>query len=125
MDESSDGFNNSQNISAFGWKLLLLLCIKQEVKVHGLHINKLLPTLGSEFLKPEIFEKQILWFVNIRLRWINENSELISCKAKLTHTAAESTNTIHIGKIFHVLYTNAAGNFQWILSPAYEHFTLE
>lgn len=42
----------------------LLLCIKQEVKVHGLQTNKLLmtflQTLGYGFLKAEIFEKQIL-----------------------------------------------------------------
>lgn len=130
MDESYDGFNNSQNINTLAWKLLLLFCIKQEVKAHGLCTNKLLmtflQTLGFGFLKSEIFEKQILWLVNIRLRGINEKSELIRCKAKLTHIAAESSHTIQIGEISYVLYTNyAAGNLQWIQFPAYDHFTLE
>lgn len=126
MDKSYDGFNNSLSINTFGWQRLLVLCIKQEVKVHGLHTNKLLQTLGFEFLKAEIFEKQILWLVNIRLRGINEKSELIRCKAKLTYIAAESTHTIQIGKILYVLYTKyAADNFQWIQFPAFEHFTVE
>lgn len=74
-----------------------------------------LHTLGFVFLKPEILEKQILWLVNIKLRGINEKSELIRCKAKPTHIAAKSTRTIQIGEISCVLYTNcAAGSFQWI-----------